>query len=112
MVFKLRKIVKMIVKIKISIALLHVVVMLVAYLNAHVTLLIAWIDVHAIRTVTVDVHVLTKLIIVAILVMLRMKTITSSVEINNEFSYYFAKKIADFSIQHVNTNVSKATKTT
>ena len=112
MVFKLRKIVKMIVKIKISIALLHVVVMLVAYLNAHVTLLIAWIDVHAIRTATVDVHVLTRLIIAAILVMLRMKTITSSAEINNEFSYYFAKKIADFSIQHVNTNVSKATKTT
>ena len=86
------------------------VVILVAYQNAHEISLIVWIDVHVIKTATVDVHVRTRLNIVVIHVTQQMKTTTNNVEINNESSSCSAKKTADYSIQLVNTNVSKATK--
>ena len=84
--------------------------MLVAYQNAHVTSPIAWIDVHVIKTATVDVHVRTRLNIVVIRVTQPMKTTINNAEINNEFNSCSVKKIADFSIQLVNTNALKATK--
>ena len=84
--------------------------MLVAYQNAHVTSPIAWIDVHVIKTATVDVHVRMRLNIVVIRVTQPMKTTINNVEINNEFNSCSVKKIADFSIQLVNTNALKATK--
>ena len=68
------------------IALLLVAVILVVYLNAHVTCYTAWTTVHVIRTATVDALVHTRLIIVQIHVKRIMKITTANVEIKNEFN--------------------------
>ena len=76
----------MIAKAIISIALLLVMVMSIAYPSVHVTCCIASTTVRVIPIATVDVHAHTILIIVEIHAKKITKIITINVEINNEFS--------------------------
>lgn len=93
----------------ISIALLLVMVMSIAYPSVHVTCCIASTTVRVIPIATVDVHAHTILIIVEIHAKKITKIITINVEINNEFSYYYAKEIVILLIKPVTTNVLRAT---
>lgn len=70
----------------ISIALLLVMVMSIAYPSVHVTYCIASTTVRVIPIATVDVHAHTRLITVEIYAKKITKIITINVEINNEFS--------------------------
>ena len=60
--------------------------MQIAYLSVHVTYCIVWTTVHVIKIATMDVHVRTRLIIVAICALMKMWTTIINAEINIEFS--------------------------
>ena len=70
----------------ISIALLLVMVMLIAYLTVHVTYCLVSITVRVIPIAMLDVHVHTRPIIVEIHAKKITKNTMITVEINNEFS--------------------------
>ena len=72
-------------RVLILIVYLLVEVMLIAYLNAHVTYCTASTTVHVIKIAMMDVHAHLRLIIVEIPAMRITKIILTNVEINNEF---------------------------